>query len=259
MPASNAPRPGFLAWRPAFARSLLVLWLTVLPTAVQAQFSVSGYVDSDYRFRGLSLSNGRPVLGLGFAYDHPSGAYAGATALGQDTADHGLRMLGYMEYGGYAFRLNATGPSLDVGVDNETFSEYVAGRAYPVAYSEVYAGASFAGLSSHVYYSPNYFRSGASIVYASLEAAYRPKDDWSLTAHGGVATPIGPYVGINGRERYDLRLGVFRKFRNIEAHVAWTGYWPTPSTAGAAVYRPTNSRTVAPSHPAFVVGASVGF
>jgi uncharacterized protein (TIGR02001 family) len=216
-------------------------------------------VESDYRFRGLSLSNGRPVLGLGFAYDHPSGAYAGATALGQDTADHGLRMLGYMEYGGYAFRLNATGPSLDVGVDNETFTEYVSGREYPLAYSEVYAGASFAGLSSHVYYSPNYFRSGASIVYASVEAAYRPKDNWSLTAHGGVATPIGPYVGINGRERYDLRLGVSRKFRNIEAHVAWTGYWPTPSTAGAAVYRPTDSRAVVPSRPAFVVGASVGF
>jgi uncharacterized protein (TIGR02001 family) len=221
------------------------LTLAVLPAAAVAQVSFSGSVESDYRFRGQSLSNGRPALILSLAYDHPSGAYAGFSALGQDTADDGARLLGFVEYAGYAFRRSASGPSFDIGIDNENYSEY-SRTEYAVAYSEVYGGVTFGGVSSHIYYSPNYFGAGASLVYASLDGAYRPNDDWRLTVHGGASTPIGFYA-TGHHERYDLRVGVSRQFRNVEAHVAWTGYWPGPSTSTIA------------SRPAFVIGASLFF
>ncbi len=225
---------------------LSALALAVWPAAARAQVSFSGSIDSDYRFRGLSLSNGQPVLTLSVAYDHSSGAYAGVSALGQYTADDGARMLGFVEYAGYAFRPSASGPSFDVGVDNENYDEY-SGKAYAASYSEVYGGVTFRDVGSHIYYSPNYFRAGASLIYASLDGTYRPNDDWRLTAHGGVATPMGDYAGGSQHERYDLRLGVSRQFRNLEAHIAWTGYWPGPATSTPA------------SRPALVVGASVFF
>jgi uncharacterized protein (TIGR02001 family) len=225
---------------------LSALALAVLPVAAHAQVSFSGSVESDYRFRGLSLSNGRPVLALAVAYDHPSGLYGGVSVLGQDTAHDGARLLGVMEYAGYAFRRTASGPSFDIGVDNETYDQYGA-RESSISYSEVYAGVTVGGISSHIYYSPDYFRKGAALVYASLDGAYRVNDDWRLTAHGGASTPMGYYAAGNKHERYDLRLGVSRQFRNLEAHVAWTGYWPGPATSSPA------------SRPAVVVGASVFF
>ncbi len=225
---------------------MFLLSLASLPTAAQAQLSVSASVESDYRFRGLSLSDGRPVLGFSVAYDHPSGAYAGVSALGEYATDDQARLLGVVEYAGYAFRRSASGPSFDVGLDNETLSKY-SSRAYALTYTEVYAGVTWGGVSSHISYSPDYFRRGASSLYASLDGAYRPNDDWRLTAHGGLTTPIGPYAGVSQHERYDLLLGVWRHFRNFEAHVAWTGYWPGPSTSTPA------------SRPALVAGVGVFF
>jgi uncharacterized protein (TIGR02001 family) len=211
-----------------------------------AQLSFSGSLESEYRFRGVSLSNSRPVVSVSAAYDHPSGAYAGVSALGQDTAHDGLRTLGFLEYAGYAIRPTPTGPSFDIGVDNENLSEYTT-REYRLAYTEVYAGASYGGVSSHVYYSPDYFKSGAGSIYIDLNSAYRLNDDWQLTAHGGVSTPMGRYAYLSKYEHYDLRFGVSRRFRNLEAQVAWTGGWPGPQVSTQA------------SRPAVVAGVSAFF
>jgi len=45
--------------------------------ASNAQFGASLGVESDARFRGISLSGGRPDLRLSLSYDHASGVYAG--------------------------------------------------------------------------------------------------------------------------------------------------------------------------------------
>ncbi len=228
----------------------LLLPLLCQAAPARAQLSLSAALESDYRFRGLSLSNGRPSLGLSVAYDHPSGAYAGASVIGQDTAHDGARLLGYMEYAGYAFHTGSGGPTFDVGADNENFSQY-SGKAYAYSgkpqdlhYSEVYGGVSWRGFSSHLYYSPDYFKAGASTLYADIDGVWRPNDDWRLFAHAGALSPL---AGGGGRERYDLRFGVARAFRNSEAHVAWSGYFPGPSTSTVS------------TRPGVVVGLSVFF
>ena len=224
--------------------------LTMLPlylsTPAKAQISVSTSLESDYRFRGISLSNGRPALTASIAYDDSSGAYLGASAIAQDTAHAGVQMLGYVEYIGFATPKRG-GVALDFGVNNETLTAY-ADREYVLRYTEAYVGLTSSNISAHVYYSPNYFRAGASTLYADVDGAFRPAAHWRLFGHVGVLTPTGPAdVQTNRRERYDLRAGVAREFQRSEVDLAWTATSPSPL-----------NQTL-PSRGALVVSASYFF
>lgn len=219
-----------------------------LATAARAQIGFSASLDSDYRFRGLSLSDGRPALSLAIAYDHDSGAYAGVSAIGEETAHSGARMLGFIEYAGYVGR-SKTGPNWDVGVTNGTVTEY----SYPthnLNYTEVYVGLIMKGVSTHLYYSPNYFGGGVGTLYADLDGAFRPAPGWRLFGHVGVLTPLsGPSSPGRRNERYDLRAGVARTFGAAELHLSWT------DAAPAVVYPAEHVKT----HGAVVLGAAYFF
>lgn len=210
------------ALRFALARTApLCLVLGVASTA-HAQLSGALGVQSDYRFRGISLSDRQPVATLDLSYDHPSGLYAGGSAIGVD--EHGPRALGFIEYAGYATpRLGSV--SLDFGVDNQNLSGYAA-RRYPLNYSEVYAGVAISHLSAHVYYSPNYIRSGVQILYADVEGSLKPAENWRLFAHLGATTPVGRIAGRH--ERYDLKAGVARQIGPFELQAALTATTPAP-------------------------------
>ena len=58
-------------------RGVLVAGLLGICPAVHAQTTVSAAIESDYRFRGISLSDGKPDVRFNIGYDHKSGAYAG--------------------------------------------------------------------------------------------------------------------------------------------------------------------------------------
>ena len=68
--------------------------------SAQAQFSASVGVESDHRFRGVSLSDGEPDLRLSVAYDHASGVFAGASATRVEfmLGRHSVQLLGYAGY-----------------------------------------------------------------------------------------------------------------------------------------------------------------
>lgn len=211
--------------RPRIALAQTTLSLCVaLGLAGPARGQISGAVglQSDYRFRGLSLTDRQPVATLDLAYDHASGAYAGATAIGEN--QDGLRPLGFIEYAGFATP-RAGQMSFDVGVDNQNLSQY-AGKRYPLNYSEVYAGVSGAHLSLHLYYSPNYLRPGSQTLYADVEGAMKPADHWRLFGHLGATEPVGAAAG--RRQRYDLRAGVARQFGPLELQAAVTATTPDP-------------------------------
>lgn len=183
-----------------------------------AQVSASVSLESDYRYRGVSLSEGRPTLGLSLAYDHSSGFYAGGQAIGQDTAHDGVQLLGFVEYAGYAIR-GPEGLSFDVGVNNQDDQAYETGERAD-RYTELYAGITRGAVSLHVYYSPNYLRPGYTTVYADLSGAFHPVDRWRLYGHIGALQPItGPKTAYY---RVDARVGVAREFRNFEIDLAAT-------------------------------------
>lgn len=225
----------------------LGLGLTAAADARAGEGQLGGALslDSDYRLRGVSLTDNRPALALSLAYDHASGAYAGAAVVAHEFPDGGGRLLGHMEYVGYAVQ-GPGGYAWDVGVNNQDFSPY-GGQRFHLRYSEVYAGVSKGDLSARVYYSPNYLRSWGTTAYLDLNGVLRPADNWRLSGHAGALIPAGGGGGGSVRTRYDLRVGVARDFRAGEIRANFTTAWPTPNALSSR------------AGPALVVGASLFF
>lgn len=222
----------------------LALGLAANAQAADAQFSGAVSADSDYRLRGVSLSDRQPVASLSFAYDHPSGAYAGAAMVARDPLNDGGRLLGHMEYVGYAVR-GRGGYDWDVGVNNQDFAPYGPQR-FHLRYSEVYVGVSRGDLSAHLYYSPNYLRSWGTTAYLDLNAVLRPAANWRVTGHAGALVPMGR-GDAPVSTRYDLRLGVARDIEAGEIRANLTTAFPTPHLLSSR------------AGPAVVLGASVFF
>jgi len=201
----------------AFFAILPLGWVT----PVKAQIGVSATLTSDYQYRGLSLSDGKPALSLNIAYDHDTGAYGGGTAIAEETAHEGVQMLGYVEYLGYSHRAGLE-KSWDIGVTNQTIDKYY-DEKYELNYTQAYAGFSTSHFSYYVYYSPNYFGENVSTVYLDLTGGFRPAPRLRLFGHVGVLTALGrPEWATSPPAQYDLRAGVAAEFKGGEVQLAWT-------------------------------------
>lgn len=215
---------GGLQWSAlALAAPSLCLLTLGLAQPAQAQFSAALGVQSDYRYRGISLSSGLPAATLDLSYDHPSGLYAGASAIGAVVGGQ-ARSLGFIEYLGYATPRRG-GVSWDFGLNNQDLA-YYADKRYPLRYSEVYVGVSGDGLSAHLHYSPDYLRSGYGALYAEVDGSLKPAETWRLFAHLGATVPVGEAEGRG--PRYDARAGVARQFGLLEVQASVTTTSPDP-------------------------------
>jgi uncharacterized protein (TIGR02001 family) len=222
--------------------ALLAALLGLAPAA-RAQISGAVGVASDYRLRGVSLTDGRSVASLGLNYDHPSGVYAGGSVVAHDPSDHGLRLLGYQAYAGVAGRF-AAGPSWDLGVSRVDMAPYF-DRRYSLEYTQAYVGLSQGGLSARLSLAENYPRRSGTTAYAELNGALRPAERWRLSGHVGALAQL---EGSHGdRTRYDMALGVVREFRRSEAYLSWVAVSPRPAP------RPSWTR------PGLVAGLSAFF
>ncbi len=200
--------------------AMVVVLLQCLALPSRAQVAASVSLESDDLFRGVSLSDGRPVLNLGLAYDHRSGAFGGVTVTAVDTRHSDIKTLGYAAYLGYARRLD-DGASWEVGVTNSRTLVYL-DRRYSNYYTEIYAGFSKNNISTHIYYSPRYLDEDAAAVYVDIDGAVEPAKDWRLFGHAGVLMSLGRTAPSGGRTRLDMRAGVARTYKAAELHLAWT-------------------------------------
>lgn len=220
--------------------------LCLAPTA-HAQVGASAALASDYRLRGISLTDRRPAFSVSATYDHPSGIYAGGSVIAHDPAAQGARILGHQEYLGVAGRLAGGGLSWDVGVNNVDMNLYF-DRRYELEYTEIYVGLSQSGLSGRLSLAPDYPRKGVATAYAELNGVLRPAESWRLTSHVGAQTRLSGSTYRDGkRTRYDVTVGVVREFEACEAHLSWTAVSPRP--------QPPMSWT----RPGFVAGVSFFF
>lgn len=189
----------------------------------QAQVSASIGIESDYRFRGRTLSDSRPVATADIGYDDKSGFYLGAAATAVITGSN-IGVLNVQGNIGFARRLNSS-LTVDVGVLRSQYTERLRTRA--VHYSEFYAGLSGHGFSTRLYYSPDYLASGVGTLYGELDFALTPVDKWQLSAHAGKMVFVAnrpvqaPRLG-----SYDWRLGVSRQLGRFSAHAAVVGGGP---------------------------------
>jgi uncharacterized protein (TIGR02001 family) len=201
--------------------------------AAHAQIAVSAAVESDYRFRGSSLTDSRPAGSLNFAYDHASGFYAGATALVAATRHEGLESLGFIEYAGVVKRVMPE-VAVDVGVTNYDLKRYAGARTVEFDYVEAYAGLVTRNATLRGAFSPNYLRPGAHTLYLDFSGAVHPWEKWRLFGHAGLFAPAnGEARRLGFRRRYDLRAGIAREFDKAQLSLAWTTMWPRFGRPGA--------------------------
>jgi uncharacterized protein (TIGR02001 family) len=201
--------------------ALCVTALLGAATPAMAQLGGSLSFQTDDYFRGRSLSEGRPVATLSLSYDDASGFYAAGAATGVATRRDGVKLLGFQENLGFARKIG-TGPTIDVGLTNANYSDYFSG-GYHAEYREAYVGLITEHLSTHIHYSPHYFRGGISTLYADADGVLRPLPLWRLTGHVGVLTQLdGPRPTGEPRTRYDWRVGLGRRLGPLDLQLAWT-------------------------------------
>jgi uncharacterized protein (TIGR02001 family) len=209
-----------------------------------AQASASITVESDYRFRGVSLADSRPSVRAEVGYDADHGWYAGG-AIARAQFPGGDRYTQLALYGGRVLPLT---PSLDLDT-GASFWKF-SGGGYDFA--EAYAGLVGREWSLRLNYSPDYFHEGVKTVYLEAAARHMITDEWRLFAHVGElvrVSPPGPvdpddYANGSGavprRTRWDLRTGLgWTPTANLDLQLAWvrasrSGPIPITSRGGRA-------------------------
>jgi hypothetical protein len=225
------------------------------PVLADSQFSASATLESQYRLRGVALTNDEPDVRLAFSYDHASGAYLGAALIGGKTVEDEFHGLGFIAYLGYA-QQSANGVTWDFGASISEINLYLRPIAYsptyyregmgraagyvesqPVAapdifhyradYSEVYGGLSWHETSARLYVSPDYLGQSLRTLYLDLTQSVRPAAHLRLFAHAGVLTPLdGSGAPGSSREHYDLGAGAACEFLHAEIQLAWADVSP---------------------------------
>jgi len=158
------------------------------PTASWAQVGTTLALYSDVRFRGYSLSDGRPALFGDVSYDDRGGFYASLSGSASLASRDRIRPLAVELTAGYARRLSP-GLTVDIGIDHADYarrSSVGPGKSYTAAY----AGLSYKFLSSRIAVSPHYFGSGMTAAYGELNANVSPARLWNLDGHVGLLVPL---------------------------------------------------------------------
>jgi uncharacterized protein (TIGR02001 family) len=207
-----------------------------------AQWNASATLVSDYRFRGVSLSDEKPAPQLTVAYDSPAGWYAGAFAAPVKLGPYLESSTQLIAYGGYAGRLSHS-LSWDAGLNTSTYqgnSEY--------NYTEAYAGLAMPNASIKLYLAPHYFGQDMRTGYLELDGFYplhSISDKLNLVGHVGWLHRFSPsaYYGLPAT-RADARLGLSAALQAWNLQLSWVAvqhqyngylYGPKQSTSTAVL------------------------
>ena len=226
-------RPIAVSGFPGLFRACSLLAATgaaAFPTSAFAQVALSVAADSDYRFRGASLSGERPTAAAQVAYDHPSGLYFYASGTGVKRRGH-LALLNVQGNVGYARRLSSS-VSVDAGL---VHSRYQWGNLPNPSSNrtEAYVGVNVSHFAARLSYSPHYFEKGLAMIYGEVEAGFQPARNWRLSARAGRLTLLRAPGAADGTSRYDWRLSVSRQWGAFEIYSALSGGGPDRGTHGA--------------------------
>lgn len=188
------------------------------PAAAQVGTTVSLF--SDARFRGYSLSEGRPVAVLDFAYDDSSGFYAGASASGVLREGGHPTPFALQVDGGYSKQLRS-GTTLDIGITHSTYARY-SDRRHGYSYTELYGGIAAGPISSRLFVSPHYFEAARWTAYGEVDGKVSPARHWGLNAHAGMLVTVRAPYGERYRPDFDWSVGATREIGRVSLHATWS-------------------------------------
>ena len=199
-------------WRDR-ARALASLLLAAA-APVHAQLGASVAIDSDYRFRGVTLSESGPTARASFNYDAANGCYGGASATRVELA-RGDRYLQVLGYAGCAVPVSV-GRHVESGL---AFLHFSGDAGYDFA--EPYVGLLAERWSARVHLAPDYFGRNVSTIYAELDGHTLLDEHFRLFGHVGAIVRIAGDAGGASRSRADVRVGVGWAMRGVDARLAW--------------------------------------
>jgi uncharacterized protein (TIGR02001 family) len=198
----------------------LALGSMMFAAGADAQLTGTLSAVSDYRFRGVSLSQQKPAAQANINYDDPSGWYAGVFGSTVQLPGESATTGQAVPYLGVVTPI-VSGFHWDVGADYSAFSD---GREY--GYGEVYTGIASSDFNARIHYSPDYFGIARSSFYGEVNGTYRLSGGFVLLAHFGVLVPVG-----HGNDLYtdtvrnpvDGRAGVGVEVGGFSLQFAWVG------------------------------------
>lgn len=200
-------------------RGCAVVWLALVAANVSAQVSGTASLVSNYRLRGISLSENQPAAQFGIAYDGAQGWYAGAFASTVEFVLSPSRELQTVPFVGYAWRTDG-GLSWEVGADYAFFT----GRARNYNYPETYLGVASENLSGRLYYSPHYFGQNSGAIYGEVNASRLLIDRVRLLAHLGILRSNSGINNYGWPERMiDGRVGLGFDLDSFNVQLSWVG------------------------------------
>jgi uncharacterized protein (TIGR02001 family) len=200
-------------------RGAATLLLCVFTNGVGAQISGTASIVSDYRYRGITLSDQKPAAQIGLAYDHPLGWYAGAFGSTVRLAPPSGPGIQATVFAGYVAPL-ASGISVEAGGDYSVFT-----RAAGYNYGEIFLGVARENLSARIYYSDRYFGQRVNAWYGEINGTQSLIDRVRLLAHVGFLSthsdyPYGPQVN---QHVVDGRIGIGADVDLFHLELAWVG------------------------------------
>lgn len=220
--------------------------LSFYPCNLKAQVQGSAIATNSYNYRGVSISNGQPSIGLNIGYDAGSGAYGGVSILGQSTNKAGPQILGGIEYVGYTSKIRNQ-INIDVGINSFQYKRYynISPKKYRYVYSkatygrriadsrQIYLGILSRNIGLYNYYSADYFGGVGGALYSEAYAAVHPTPRLRLFVDFGALTPLGSHVELGPRdEEFDLRAGAAAELKHTEVQIAWTTRRPNRDRLG---------------------------
>jgi uncharacterized protein (TIGR02001 family) len=228
--AERAVRRPDWAARPFCAWILISLATVVISAPAKAQVGAVISVYSDDRFRGVSVSDGRPVGIVDLSYDAANGLYAGLSGSVVASRWDRLEALSVILNGGYARRLRP-GLMADIGFVHTRYSHY-SGVGSGREYNEIYAAVSGKLVGARVSVSPNYLGTIRLAAHGEVFGHLDLTRATSLDGDVGVLLPVR-HSAVQGsyRAQLDGRLGVAHRIGRVTLHADVTG-----RTGSGAVY-----------------------
>jgi len=186
---------------------------TVIAQTANAQLSTTIGVDSDYRYRGVSLSRSNPSPRLTVNFEGTDRWYAGASATRAALTEHDT----YPQLTAYAGWL--AGAIDRTNVELGLVGSHFAGSS-GYDYFEGYVGLLAREWSARVYLSPNYYGRGTATAYVELNAHVPLDERARVFAHVGALAPLQSAAGDAGKTRADASVGAGIVVRGWDLHVA---------------------------------------
>lgn len=200
--------------------SCFTLAAALLAPTVSAE--VSGYVgaSSDYRFRGVSQSAGKPALQAGIDYSADNGFFAGAWAstidfdkgLGADDATGADVELDV--FAGYAGSLGD-----NIEYDFTIYQYLYPGDDISQDYRDYTLGIYVSDFHFAYWYANDYGNGGDDYSYFETNYSHELSENWSLDLHAGYN--FGD--ALEDIEYVDYSVGVSTSVSGVDVSIAWLG------------------------------------